>query len=591
MTQTPGPYGGYIGGITIPETSNTLSHPEGPEYSFTVGEGVYTLRESIQLATPPPHPSEPLHTNNSALTAAAPPQSPGTRLSLVQIKTRTPSPVALTTRGGVDDAGSRTSADTDENSSSGGGVIPRNNNNNNGDLVFGAGNASLSSASGKGAKQGNKKARGNLAKSNSTFVSRIAVCDGLQKRLGERDQEELMVFANINRAFNWLDMGSAAKQEPLSRILFTRAHPTCHDVNQLTRSTSHLDVVVGFPSGDIIWFDAITNKYARINKNGVINPHSVTAIHWLPNSETLFLVAHSDGSLIVYDKDKDDEPFLPSSSRPSSATSTPPTFFRVLKSVTHTPQKTNPISYYTLTPHSPTSLSFSPSGTHLAVTSEDMCLRLLHFPKERLTDVFTSYYGGLTCAAWSPDGKYIITGGQDDLVSIWSVEERRIVARCAGHHSWVTGVAWDPWAGEIGEGVYRFGSVGADQRLLLWDFSLGGLFVPKNSSSHGNTYTNPTHRNSISSTAPRSRSNTTSSLHPPHPHPPPPGLDDDLPLIHPVEERARCAVLPPIMSKEIDPDPLTQIVFREEGIVTACVAGHVRVWERPGKSEGGGRKR
>lgn len=97
--------------------------------------------------------------------------------------------------------------------------------------------------------------------------------------------------------------------------------------------------------------------------------------------------------------------------------------------------------------------------------------------------MFTSYYGGLTCAAWSPDGKYIITGGQDDLVSIWSVEERRIVARCAGHHSWVTGVAWDPWAGEIGEGVYRFGSVGADQRLLLWDFSLGGLFVPKNVSS------------------------------------------------------------------------------------------------------------
>lgn len=41
-------------------------------------------------------------------------------------------------------------------------------------------------------------------------------------------------------------------------------------------------------------------------------------------------------------------------------------------------------------------------------------------------------------------------------------------------------------------------------------------------------------------------------------------------------------------SKEIDPDPLTQIVFREEGIVTACVAGHVRVWERPGKTEGRG---
>lgn len=83
---------------------------------------------------------------------------------------------------------------------------------------------------------------------------------------------------------------------------------------------------------------------------------------------------------------------------------------------------------------------------------------------------------------WSPDGKYILTGGQDDLVSIWSLNERRIVARCPGHHSWVSCVAFDPW--RCDERNYRFGSVGEDRRLLLWDFSVGMLHRPKGV-SHG----------------------------------------------------------------------------------------------------------
>ena len=95
----------------------------------------------------------------------------------------------------------------------------------------------------------------------------------------------------------------------------------------------------------------------------------------------------------------------------------------------------------------------------------------------RLTDLYTSYYGGFMCVCWSPDGQYVLTGGQDDLVSIWSLTERRIVARCPGHHSWVTAVAFDPW--RCDDRNYRFGSVGEDCRLLLWDFNVGMLHRPK----------------------------------------------------------------------------------------------------------------
>lgn len=35
------------------------------------------------------------------------------------------------------------------------------------------------------------------------------------------------------------------------------------------------------------------------------------------------------------------------------------------------------------------------------------------------------------------DGKYILTGGEDDLVQVWSMEERKVVAWGEGHNSWV----------------------------------------------------------------------------------------------------------------------------------------------------------
>ena len=72
---------------------------------------------------------------------------------------------------------------------------------------------------------------------------------------------------------------------------------------------------------------------------------------------------------------------------------------------------------------------------------------------------------------------YILTGGQDDLLSIWSLPDRQIVARCQGHDSWVTTVAFDPW--RCDDRNYRFGSVGDDCKLLLWDFSVGMLHRPR----------------------------------------------------------------------------------------------------------------
>lgn len=38
---------------------------------------------------------------------------------------------------------------------------------------------------------------------------------------------------------------------------------------------------------------------------------SVTMIRWLPGSENIFMASFSDGVIIMFDKDREDEPFHP----------------------------------------------------------------------------------------------------------------------------------------------------------------------------------------------------------------------------------------------------------------------------------------
>lgn len=55
------------------------------------------------------------------------------------------------------------------------------------------------------------------------------------------------------------------------------------------------------------------------------------------------------------------------------------------------------------------------------------------------------YYGNPTCCAWNADGACVAAGGEDDLVTVFSAAEQRVVAWCEGHTSWVTAVRFDPW--------------------------------------------------------------------------------------------------------------------------------------------------
>lgn len=48
-----------------------------------------------------------------------------------------------------------------------------------------------------------------------------------------------------------------------------------------------------------------------MNIQGSISGSPCTAVRWVPSSSTLFLVSHADGTIIVYDKERDDGVFSP----------------------------------------------------------------------------------------------------------------------------------------------------------------------------------------------------------------------------------------------------------------------------------------
>lgn len=129
--------------------------------------------------------------------------------------------------------------------------------------------------------------------------------------------------------------------------------------------------------------------------------------------------------------------------------------------------------------------------------------------------VFKSYYGGLSCVTWTPDDKYLVLGGEDDALYICAFDALDparccFVARGRAHHSWLSRITCDPWHGK-GDGHYRLVSVAQDCRLVLWDFALDTLLLPKQARAR---------RNSL----------RRSSVHLPRPHAM--GLEDAAPTIN-----------------------------------------------------------
>ncbi|ONI00633.1 hypothetical protein PRUPE_6G099500 [Prunus persica] len=345
-----------------------------------------------------------------------------------------------------------------------------------------------------------------------------------------------LVF-NVGDTVYISDLNSPDK-DPIKSLHFSNSNPVCHAFDSEAKD-GH-DLLIGLSSGDIYSVSLrqqLQDSGKKLvgaqhyNKEGSVSCSRCTSIAWVPKGNGVFVAAHADGNLYVYEKN-------------------------------------NPISRWHICQGSVNSIAYSPDGTYLATVGRDGYLRVFDYSKEQLIFGGKSYYGALLCCAWSPDEKYILTGGEEDLVTVWSMEDRKVVAWGEGHNSWVSGVAFDsywspPSSDDTEENiVYRFGSVGQDTKLLLWDLPMDEIVVPLRRSSLGGSPTFST---------------GSQSSH----------WDSTCPVgtLQPAPSMRDVPKLSPLVAHCVHSEPLSGLVFTEEAILTASWEGHVKIWKRPGEPE------
>ncbi|KAJ1725248.1 hypothetical protein LPJ53_000577 [Coemansia erecta] len=365
-----------------------------------------------------------------------------------------------------------------------------------------------SGSGGGGGGGGSSSSKSVVTKSSSSFVGRLVASDALA-RWALAPTPTLLFTAP--RSLVWTTPPTPTAHTTLLRLDLLTSSALCCSAQ--STSPGHMDVVAGFVRGHMLVYDAPGARYSRVNKASRWRP-DIRCVAWVPGSQQqqqqqLFVAGAADGWLVLVDRSVE-EFAAPGEAKNSSSS--------------------NPAACWRLSERALTSVSFAPQSTVAAVTSDDGHVYLVdvlaqgRVTGEKIAPFASSYFGALTCSAWSPCGLFLVCGGKDDLLGVWSAAGV-LLARCHGHDSWVRAVAFDQYSGDS-EGACRFVSAGDDGRVCVWELSLAALHRPR-------------------------------------------------------VGRAQVPVLLPLVGFRAHEAPVTDVKVAGDALVSACRKGTVRVWRRP----------
>ncbi|EDS29797.1 wd-repeat protein [Culex quinquefasciatus] len=230
--------------------------------------------------------------------------------------------------------------------------------------------------------------------------------------------------------------------KPIDKKLYKGTNPSCHDFNATNATYEGAPLLVGFSTGQIqLVYPGRREQGKLYNEERLIDKTKVTCLKWIPGSEHQFLASHASGCMYMYNEELQCTPTTPSYQPYKCGDG-----YIVLACKSKSTR--NPLYKWCFGQQENASINefcFSPCGQHLAIVSQDGFLRVFHYSNMELIGIARSYFGGFLCVCWSPDGKYVVVGGEDDLVTVYSLQEQRVVARGQGHRSWVSVVSFDPY--------------------------------------------------------------------------------------------------------------------------------------------------
>jgi hypothetical protein len=110
--------------------------------------------------------------------------------------------------------------------------------------------------------------------------------------------------------------------------------------------------------------------------------------------------------------------------------------------------------------------AFSPDGRRVLTGTDDNEVRLWSLRTGRSTRVLKGHTGPVWCVAWSADKRRAVSGSNDTTIRLWDINTGECLRVLTGHRRYLQGLAW-------ASDQHRILSAAQDETVRLWDVETG----------------------------------------------------------------------------------------------------------------------